>query len=81
MTVTVQTQPARSRGSFLVARTTSDAAAPAYAVEDLVAQVELASGALSELRAACPPAEVHAGSDLAGSPAAPARFCPGPGPR
>jgi hypothetical protein len=56
------------RGSLLVARTTSEAAVPAYAVEDFVAQVELASGALGELRAACPPAEVHAGPDLAGSP-------------
>ena len=42
------------------------AAVPAYAVEDLVAQAELVSGALGELRAACPPAEVHAGPDFAG---------------
>jgi hypothetical protein len=32
------------RGSLLVAGTTSDAAVLAYAVEDLVAQVELAAG-------------------------------------
>jgi hypothetical protein len=44
------------------------AAVPAYAVEDLVAQVEIASGALRELRAACPPTKVHAGPDFAGSP-------------
>lgn len=44
------------------------AAVPAYAVEDLIAQAEIASGALRKLRAVCPPAEVHAGPDFAGSP-------------
>jgi hypothetical protein len=44
------------------------AAVPADAVEDLVAQTEIASGALHKPRAACPPAQVHAGPDFAGSP-------------
>ena len=44
------------------------AAVPAYAVEDLVAQAEIASEALHELRAECPPAQVYAGPDFAGSP-------------
>ena len=42
-------------------------AVPGYAVEDLMAQAEVASGALGELRAACPPCQVHAGPDFAGS--------------
>lgn len=44
------------------------AAVPGYAVEDLVAQAEIASGALAGLRAAYPPAAVYAGPDFAGSP-------------
>lgn len=44
------------------------AAVPAYAVEDLAAQAEVASAALGGLRAACPPELVHAGPDFAGSP-------------
>jgi hypothetical protein len=42
-------------------------AVPLYAVEDLVAQAEVASVALCELRAACPPRHAHAGPDFAGS--------------
>ena len=42
-------------------------AVPGYAVEDLMAQAEVASVALGELRAACPPFQVHAGPDFAGS--------------
>jgi hypothetical protein len=41
---------------------------PGYAVEDLVAQAEVASVALGELRAACPPRHAHAGPDFTGSP-------------
>ncbi len=44
------------------------AVVPAYAVEDLVTQAQLASKALGGLRAACPAAQVHAGPDFAGSP-------------
>jgi hypothetical protein len=42
-------------------------AVPGYAVEDLKALAEVASSALGELRAACPPCHVHAGPDFAGS--------------
>jgi hypothetical protein len=42
-------------------------AVPRYAVDDLLAQVQVASVALNELRAAWPPSRVHAGPDFAGS--------------
>lgn len=44
------------------------AAVPEYAMADLAAQAEIASGALAEVRAACPPEAAHTGPAFAGSP-------------
>jgi hypothetical protein len=44
------------------------AAVPAYAVDDITAQVKLADLALTQLRATHPPEQVHAGPTFAGSP-------------